>query len=297
MFHMKPNGEVVVDVLGTAVHVVVSRPDAAAAPAPVVVLCGGLASTWHDWIDVSALLVAAGHTTVAIDRPGFGDSEPLPPDRVPTVHEEADRILAVLDALAMTDPVVLVGHSMAGFYVEGFARSYPARTAGLVLLDSSVEKSPSALVPPRIRIPVTRVIARIVSAAGLQRLLADPVRHVLTQAIPPDGYAPDRIDDLRRIYRDPSYLEAAAIEYAVYADMALELNRLRRATPVPSVPVIVAAAHTGRRTPWGAQWLRRQQRLARYLGGRFAVVSPSHHHAMIDQPRRVAALVRTVSTG
>lgn len=135
------------------------------------------------------------------------------------------------------------------------------------------------------------------SAIGVQWLLADVVRHVLTQAIPPDGYAPERIDDLRRIYRRRSYLTAATVEYAVYVDLAIELNRLRRRTPKPSVPVVVAAAHTGRRTPWGAQWLRRQQRLARYLGGRFAVVSPSHHHAMIDQPRRVAALVRTVSVG
>ncbi|KIQ19441.1 hypothetical protein RU01_05525 [Rhodococcus sp. MEB064] len=295
MFHMKPSHGRFVDVLGTSVHVVLAGPEEF--NHPPVILCGGLASTWHDWIDVSALLTDAGRRSIVIDRPGFGESEPLPAGRVPTVDEEARRIEAVLDALGIDDPVVLVGHSMAGFYVEAFARLFPERTAGLVLLDASVEKRPGALVPPAVRIPIARALARVASAIGVQWLLADAVRHVLTQAIPPDGYAPERIDDLRRIYRRPSYLTAATVEYAVYVDLAIELNRLRRRTPMPAVPVVVAAAHTGRRTPWGAQWLRRQQRLARYLGGRFAVVSPSHHHAMIDQPRRVAALVRTVSVG
>ena len=274
-----------VTVLGSAVHV--ARVHGDSAP---VVLCGGLGSSWHDWVDVLTLLGDAGCSAFALDRPGFGDSEPRPGD-VPTVAGEARRIVAVLDALGLTRPAVLVGHSMAGFYVEGAARLEPDRVGGLVLLDSSVEKSPGALIPRRLRMPAARALARTSSAVGLQALGADAVRHLVVRAVPPDGYPPERIDELRRLYREPAYLEAATVEYFAYADLAVELNRLRRATPRPDVPVVVAAAHTSHRTPWGARWIRKQRRLASYLGGRFVVVSPSHHHVMIDQP---AVVVRTV---
>lgn len=306
MFHMKPDHERFFDVLGTSVHVVLGEPEQVAdvpgdherrdGPLPTIVLCGGLAATWHDWIDVTPLLTAAGFRTVTIERPGFGASEPLPPGRVPTVRDEAQRIADVLDALGRPAPVVLVGHSMAGFYVEAFARLFPGRTAGLVLVDSSIEKSPSPLLPHRIRIPAARTLAHLASESGVQRLLADPVRRALAPAVPPDGYAPERIDDLRRIFRRRSYLEAAAVEYAAYPDLAAELNALRRHTPVPDMPVIVAAAHSAHATAWGARRLRRHRRLSRYLGGRFAVVSPSHHHAMIDQPHRVARLIEIAAT-
>lgn len=294
MFHMKPDGGRCLDVLGTSVHVVVAGGPASGGVTPIV-LCGGLGATWHDWIDVTDALVDAGHTVVVIERPGFGGSEPLPSDRVPTVSDEARRILGVLDALSLPGPAVLVGHSIAGFYVEGVARLFPDRTAGLVLLDSSVEASPGAVVPARFRVPIARAFARIASATGVQALVAGPVRHMVMQAIPPDGYTPARTDELGRIYRRPSYLAAATVEYAVYADLAVELHRLRISTSLPSVPTVVAAAHTGRPTPWGARWLRKQRRLARYLHGRFDVVSPSHHHAMIDQPAQVFRLVDSVA--
>lgn len=277
-----------VTVLGSAVHV--ARVHGRSAP---VVLCGGLGSSWHDWVDVLTLLGEAGRTAFALDRPGFGDSEPRRGE-VPTVAGEARRIVAVLDALGLQEPAVLVGHSMAGFYVEGAARLDPERVGGLILLDSSVEKSPGALIPRRLRMPAARILARASSAVGLQTLGADAVRHLVVRAVPPDGYPPERIDELRRLYREPDYLEAATVEYFAYADLAVELNRLRRRTPTPDVPVVVAAAHTAHPTPWGARWIRKQQRLASYLGGRFTVIAPSHHHVMIDQPVVVAQAIDEV---
>jgi hypothetical protein len=68
------------------------------------------------------------------------------------------------------------------------------------------------------------------------------------------------------------------------------LNRLRKRLPLV-VPVIVAAAHTGRPSPWGRRWIKTQRKLATYLRADFTVVIPAHHHAMIDKPAEVAALI------
>jgi pimeloyl-ACP methyl ester carboxylesterase len=45
-------------------------------------------------------------------------------------------------------PVILAGHSNGGLYVEAFARLWPERTAGLVLVDAvgtDVKEHPRAL--------------------------------------------------------------------------------------------------------------------------------------------------------
>lgn len=266
---------------------------------PTVVLCGGLGGNWFDWDDVTRIL-SPFHTVVNFDRPGFGLSEPFPQGRTPTVTAEAERILGVLDALELAEPAVVVGHSLAGFYAEAFARLYPGRTAGVLLLDSSAERDPWAVIPRSLRIRTAQVLATSISKTGLQRLLGPTVRRVLNQSIPPDGIPIETYDWIEQIYSTPSYLEAALIEDFVYPDMAAELNAIRRRTSLPGqersdhfghCPVTVAAAHTGRPTPWGRAWLNKQQRLAQYLDAKFTVVRDAHHHAMIDQPAEVAGLI------
>lgn len=286
----------VLDVNGLRTHVV-SRGGG-----PTVVLCGGLGGNWFDWDDCAGIL-SAFHTVVVFDRPGFGLSEPFPHGETPTVVGEAARILGVLDALALTGPAVIVGHSLAGFYAEAFARLYPDRTAGVLLLDASAERDPWAVIPKRLRIEAAYVLAGALSRTGLQRLLGTTVRRILNQSIPPDGIPIETHDWIEQIYRNPTYLEASLIEDFVYPDMAAELNTIRRRTSMPTqewslrndqnkqCPVTVAAAHTGRPTPWGQMWLNKQQRLARYLNAKFTVVRDAHHHAMIDQPAEVAGLI------
>ncbi len=253
-----------------------------------VVLCGGLAGNWFDWDEVAALL-ARDRPVVRFDRPGFGLSAPsgVPP----TARGEADRIAAVLDAVDRSGPVIVVGHSLAGFYVEAFARLHPDRTAAVVLLDASVSGGSVGLIPQRWRLAAARTVASVVTATGLQRRLAVPAWRLLDHSA---GAGDARVAWVRRIWRSPSYLEAALVENAVFPDVAREVVALRRRTAF-SATALVVAAHTGRRTPWGAVWLRSQRRLASTLGARFEVLRPAHHVAMVDQPDRLADLIRTVA--
>ncbi|NKY16743.1 alpha/beta fold hydrolase, partial [Streptomyces somaliensis] len=105
---------------------------------PVCVLSAGLGLCWFDWDPVVPLL-APHRTVVRFDRPGHGLSGPA--GAAPTARGEARRIAALLDALGMGgERVAVVGHSLAGFHAEAFARLHPARTAALVLVDASAEE-------------------------------------------------------------------------------------------------------------------------------------------------------------
>ena len=104
---------------------------------PTVVFESGLS----DWSNTWALIqpaVAKSVRACSYDRPGMGYSDPVPGSRTP---EDAVRDLKrLLDGAEIKDPVVLVGHSLGGFYAKLFAATYPDRVAGLVLVDPSEER-------------------------------------------------------------------------------------------------------------------------------------------------------------
>ncbi|WP_306330541.1 alpha/beta fold hydrolase, partial [Streptomyces venezuelae] len=139
---------------GVAHHVLVDGSG------PVCVLTAGLGLSWFDW-DPVVPLIAPHRTVVRFDRPGHGLSQPAAGP--PTAAGEAHRIAALLDALELPGPATVVGHSIAGFHAEAFARLHPDRTAALLLVDSSVEEHPRT---PRAPGAVTGALGAVLSAAG-----------------------------------------------------------------------------------------------------------------------------------
>ncbi|MFG2497416.1 alpha/beta fold hydrolase [Streptomyces sp. NPDC048441] len=249
---------------------------------PVCLLSAGLGLAWFDW-DAVVELLAPRRTVVCFDRPGAGLSghARMPP---PTLAGEAERIARILDALGFPGPATVVGHSLAGFHCEAFARLYPARTSGLVLADSSVEERPRARVSRGARVRAARVCGAVLSGAGVPRAVGPLFRRVAVRG----GVAPSA-DAVRRVYGASRVLRGSLLEYATYGDMAVELAELRREFPLPGgLPVTVLAAHSG----GGARgWLTRQRALAASLDATFRVAEPSGHLLMRDAAEGLAEAV------
>jgi pimeloyl-ACP methyl ester carboxylesterase len=70
---------------------------------------------------------------ITYDRPGIGESEP--DNEMPTIKNVSDKLIKILNHLDIKPPYVLVGHSLGGAYVRGFAVYYPELLAGLVIID------------------------------------------------------------------------------------------------------------------------------------------------------------------
>ncbi|RGC66105.1 Arylesterase [Micromonospora sp. MW-13] len=79
---------------------------------------------------------------VTYDARGHGRSSCMAL-RTATLAQLGDDLVAVLDAVAPTGPVVLVGHSMGGMTIMEYAHRHPghfaARTAGLVFVSTTAE--------------------------------------------------------------------------------------------------------------------------------------------------------------
>lgn len=82
------------------------------------------------WRDLLPALAAFGHRAQAIDLPGHG-GDATPPQEV-TLDSYAETIAAACRTAGV--PVVLVGHSMAGYPITAAAERAPDRIAKLVYL-------------------------------------------------------------------------------------------------------------------------------------------------------------------
>jgi pimeloyl-ACP methyl ester carboxylesterase len=99
---------------------------------PVVVFESGLGTPMDNW-DKVLTGVSALAPLVTYDRPGIGESEP--DNEMPTIKNVSDKLIKILNHLGIAPPYILVGHSLGGAYVRGFAVYYPNLLAGLVIID------------------------------------------------------------------------------------------------------------------------------------------------------------------
>jgi pimeloyl-ACP methyl ester carboxylesterase len=100
---------------------------------PPVVFVHGLGGNWQNWLE--NLPAAARHRrTIAMDLPGFGESEM--PDGEISISNYADWVAELLDAVG-GERAVVVGNSMGGFVVCELAIAHPKRVSGLVLCASA----------------------------------------------------------------------------------------------------------------------------------------------------------------
>ncbi len=99
---------------------------------PSVVLESGIAGTSLSWTLLRDK-VAAQARVFSYDRAGLGWSDAT--DKPRTLANVVDDLHRLLDAVALPQPYILVGHSYGGLIVRQFANIYPDEVAGLVLVD------------------------------------------------------------------------------------------------------------------------------------------------------------------
>ncbi len=97
---------------------------------PPLIFIHGLSGCWQNWLEQIPRF-ARDHRVIAVDLPGFGQSE-MPADPI-SISNYADTIDALMDELGI-DTARIVGNSMGGFIGAELAIQYPARVERLVLV-------------------------------------------------------------------------------------------------------------------------------------------------------------------
>ena len=104
-----------------------------------IVLLHGMAGSLRYWNPVIPLL-SERHRVIALDLLGFGQSPKPKTDY--TADNHVREICRSLDALAVDEPVTLVGHSMGGLIALRLAVRQPERVHRLVLISMPLYRNP-----------------------------------------------------------------------------------------------------------------------------------------------------------
>jgi pimeloyl-ACP methyl ester carboxylesterase len=139
-----------VDVEGGRLHVLDLAPPpnavsatASGAPWPVVLIHGASGNLGDLRLALGDRL-AQTRRVVLIDRPGHGWSDRPGGKADASPARQAALIAQALDGIGL-DRFVVVGHSLGGTVAAAFARAYPERVAGLVLLAAVTHPWPGGL--------------------------------------------------------------------------------------------------------------------------------------------------------
>ena len=100
----------------------------------VVVLEAGAGSGLEAWNPVFTAIAQVA-PVIAYDRRGLGQSEV--DDQPQTIRHVAASLHALLSALQVQPPYVMVGQSYGGILIRAYAQAYPTDVAGLVYLDTT----------------------------------------------------------------------------------------------------------------------------------------------------------------
>lgn len=137
---------------------------------PAVVFESGLGEGRKVWAAVVNGLTRC-FTTVTYDRLGIGESAPRADPNAPVLASRvSSTLLATLRRRHLFGPYILVGHSLAGLYVQAFARTYPLLTAGVVLVDATSPLEPPGVFVSRTPLPPGSTAAA--EEAGVARSVA-----------------------------------------------------------------------------------------------------------------------------
>jgi pimeloyl-ACP methyl ester carboxylesterase len=107
------------------------------AGAEAMVLVHGYPETWWEWRHVMPVFASAGFSVIAVDYRGAGNSsKPASGYDKRTMARDIQNLL--VDHLAVTSPVIMVGHDIGMTVAFAFATLYPASVKKLVLVDAIV---------------------------------------------------------------------------------------------------------------------------------------------------------------
>jgi len=116
-------------------HLAVRDTGAGAAGSEVIVLWPSILSD-HRIYRTPIEAWRGRHRLIVVDGPGHGDSGPAP--RPFTMADCGQAVGEVLDALGVTQPVIVVGTSWGGLVAGEFALAQPGRTRAVVMLNTPV---------------------------------------------------------------------------------------------------------------------------------------------------------------
>lgn len=259
----------------------------AGAPAVILESGGGGGSSTQDW----PLLARVARFTHALsyDRAGLGWSDPAPTPK--TFNGMTDDLDALLVSAGESPPFVLVGGSFGGLLVRAYCRRFPAKVAGVVLLDTADEAK---------YFPTMRRMSPV-HETELRREADRAERGEVLAEAEPAIRAATGLDDvtkagMRHVLGLRSHFEAALDELQAAARATPEEMEPGKPESLGDRPLIVlSAGRSAQDAAWREGWAAAQTRLAALSRRGVHLVAENNGHSLaLENPKLVAVAIEAV---
>lgn len=266
-----------VDVEGTSIAVQTSGLKNRKDGEPVIVFESGFGTPMGHW-DTILERVGTLAPTVAYDRPGIGDSQA--DEKMPTVKNVADRLRKLLGILQVKPPYILVGHSLGGVYVRGYANYYPQELQGVVIID------------PADFTETYNDIAHFMLDAGLGKNYVDStMAQRRTAPFQPDPKMPPSLQRELNVLFDLRRSEFAELKATKFPDIPLSFITSGRYDPFPNAkPIDETLFHSKMKFRF-YRWLQFVETVPK---GRFLYSANAGHFVHRDDPELVISGIKMV---
>lgn len=270
--------EQLIKVNGSNYHVYIKGFENRKAGSPALIFENGLGVGLGHWDTILEPLAQVA-PVFAYDRAGVDKSEVQ--FKMPTINLVAENLKAILTSLHIAPPYILIGHSLGGVYIRGYAGLYPNDIDGLIFIDP----------------------------ADFTETKED--RNILLRDL---GVAPKRIEEMayERLYKES---EVDSLHYGPWSETEM-LKKLRQTDfvelnnlPVPNVPIhfFVGGKFEVSVEQWSKDFnhpafftlrtIRDMERWKNFIyssgkGGRLIFLSKSGHFVHRDDPKTVISSIK-----
>jgi 3-oxoadipate enol-lactonase len=210
-----------------------------------LVLLHEMGMTMQSWDELVPML-ATDHRILRYDLRGFGLSEKIR-GRIEFADEISD-LRALLDALAIKDPVSLVGGAAGASIAAKFAADYPERVSALVLISPIMSGAARPTMPAAVG--VDNSPAAVIERAGVRAYLDAQTESVF----PTQLQTPERLARFRgmQLSSDPVG-RVLTTRMISAADLSGDLSRIRCPTLILGTTLFAPGGSASRLVEWIAQ--------------------------------------------
>jgi pimeloyl-ACP methyl ester carboxylesterase len=246
---------------------------------PTIVLEAGAGNDSVVWRGVQPVLSKTTRVC-SYDRAGSGWSDKVPGPR--DADHVADQLHQLLTQVGITDPVVLMGHSIGGIYLRDYATRFPQQVEGLVLVDSATPFQDKAPGMEGGRLGPPFWVVSVAMKAGVPRLLG-----MCTEG------AKGTEDRIRKLQAEANCRLHSGVMSAEVDSFDQSSQQTVRSGPYGALAILVIShdpskmptPHTQQDMNRQKAWSRMQEDLKKLsTRSRRVVAKGSMHDVMLDRP-------------
>jgi len=270
----------------------------------ILIIETGIGGSFYDWYPIIEE-IKEDFTVIIYHRAGYGKSEaPITPRTTRNIAEELN---CLVEKIGLKDKFLLMGHSFGGLCVQQYAKMYPNKLKGIILIDSTSFNFKQLYM---IDIPVMRSLIEIdkmvVNNMNSSKKSKEELRNKNEKMI--SAYrkciCDSEMNDVEEFFTNPILYKTMAEEFENWERDSKDIKSI---SDFPNIPLVVIARDNKiaeeywikynipqqEAVLYETEWRNLQIELSKFSDiGKLIIAESSDHEVYLDRPDVIIQCLR-----